>query len=401
MALDISKLARLSEFSLELTSLGTVRCLSLNTNHISKASKNLDSPNIHSSDFVRWLFGEIARRPVEALADEANLTDTSCLTAEELNSVMNEELEEIADKLIQNNKYFLKTHKSSDLVKSVDESACDFLVRAFRHHAAEQKAQWERLRGHLSSSLFTGKTLEAMQRNFGLSNQLQDTIDKYARGSSGVERILAEEKDKWECMNQSISQSLAGSAVLDAMQRISAAEANIKEPRLDGLNYRTPEIHIPKNPIHETNEKLGNVVKKIEDLRPMAAQAAELIHSMNDTALRMQADYIENAKSAGRLTRIAIWIAAVSLLMSAIGLGISSFFSYQSYVDGRVANEKSEAQAKAFKDEIRDLATAYREGQAAFIKTIGKTSRVSEAAIKGRTGALSGTSAMPSQKTAP
>ncbi|RFC32247.1 MAG: hypothetical protein DID92_2727745232 [Candidatus Nitrotoga sp. SPKER] len=300
MALNIRDLARMCEFSLELQSLGTVRCLCLKTNHISQANKKLNSSGILTLDFVRWLFGELARRPIEGRTYEADLTNAPSLMTEELDSVTNEELGEFAEKLIQKNRYLLKTHKGNDLEMSTDESACDLLVRAFRHYASEQKAQWEGLTRPLSKSLFAGTTLEAMQRNLGLSNQLQDTINKYARGYSEVERILAEEKNKWEGMNQLISQSLAGSAALDAMEYISAAEANAQERRLDGLNYRTSEIQIPKNPIHETNEKLGNVVKQIEDLRPMAAQAAELIRSMNDTALRMQADYIENAKSTGR-----------------------------------------------------------------------------------------------------
>lgn len=388
MAFDISKLARMSEFSLELSSLGTVRCLCLNTKHISQANKKLDSSGIHSTDFARWLFGELARRSVEGQADEADLTDASSFTTEELDSVTNEELGEFAEKLIQKNRYLLKTHKGSDIEKSADESVCDFLVRVFRHHAAEQKAQWERWTEPLSKSLLDGATLAAVQRNLGLSNQLQNTIDMY-RANSGLEESVR------------INQSLPDSTTLEAMQRMSAVGASTTEPRLDDLNYRAHEIHIPKNPIHETNEKLGDVVKQIEDLRPMAAEAAELIRSMNDTALRMQADYIENAKTAGQQTRNAIWIAAVSLLVSAIGLGISSFFSYQSYVDGRLANEKSEEQVKAFKDEVRELAAAYREGQPALIKTIGEIPHVSAATIKGRPDTLSSSSAVSSQKTEP
>ena len=143
MAINLRDLARMCEFSLELKSIGAVRCLCLNTDHLTQANKKLRASGGQSIYIVRWLFGEMARRPVEGQADEADLTDALSLTAVELDSVTNEELEEFADKLILKNKYLLKTHKSSDIERSVDESACDFLVRAFRHHAAEQKAQWE------------------------------------------------------------------------------------------------------------------------------------------------------------------------------------------------------------------------------------------------------------------
>jgi hypothetical protein len=338
MAFDISKLARMGEFSMELESLGRVSCLSLTAGHLSQVNKKLGSSDVESHDFVRWLFGEMARRPVEGCPDEADPIKGPSLTAEELKAVTDQEFEEFAGKLIQKNKYLLKTHKGSDIERSVDESACGFLVRAFRHHAAEQKAQWERMTKSVSRPLFSSATLEAMQRNLGLSDQLRDTIDKYTRD-------------------------------------LSATGPSLAEPRPDVLMSRMPELHIPKNPIHETNEKLGSVVKQMDDLRPMAAQVAQLIRSMNDAALRMQADYIENAKIFGRQTRIAIWIATISLL-------VSSFFSYQSYIDAKESGVTSAAQIKAFQSEIRDLAAAQREERAALVKAIVDARRVSPAAVK-------------------
>lgn len=389
MALNLRDLARMCEFSFELKSIGTVSCLSLNADHLTQADKKLRASGGQSIDFVRWLFAEMSRHPVDGGSEDADKTEAPRLTTEELSSVTDAEVEEFADKLTQKNRYILKTHKGSDIERSVDETACDFLVRAFRHYAAEQKTQWERMTEPVSKSLFASATVEAMQRNLGLSNQLQDTIDKYARGYSGVERMLAEEKDKWEKMTKLASQSFSASAAMEAMQRNHGAldqlpntASRFAEPSSDVPNFRVSEIHIPKNPIHDTNAMLESVVRQIEELRPVAAQAAQIIRSMNDTALRMQADYIGNAKTAGRQTRNAIWIAAVSLLVSAIGLAISSFFSYQSYVDVKESGVKSDAQIKAFQNEIRDLATAQHEERATLVKAIVDARRVSAAVVK-------------------
>ena len=122
----------------------------------------------------------------------------------------------------------------------------------------------------MSGSLFADTTLDSMRRNLSISDQLNDTIAKYSRSLSHADLGLA------------ASQS-------HVLNRLS--------PEL-----RIPEFRVPENPIHETNKKLGSVVEQIEDLRPMAAQAAQLIRSMNDAAIRMQADYIANATSTGRLT---------------------------------------------------------------------------------------------------
>jgi len=165
MAINLRDLARMCEFSLELKSIGAVRCLCLNTDHLTQANKKLRASGGQSIDIVRWLFGEMARRHVEGRSDEDDTIEGTSFTPEELGSVADGELEEFADKLIQNNRYILKTHKGSDIERSVNETACDFLVRAFRHYAAEQKVQWDRMTEPMSKALSGSAALGAMQRN--------------------------------------------------------------------------------------------------------------------------------------------------------------------------------------------------------------------------------------------
>lgn len=197
MALNIRDLARMCEFSFELKSLGTVRCLSLNTDHLSQANKKLGVSGGQSIDFVRWLFGQMVKRPIEGYSGEADQTEAPRLTMEELSSVTDVELEEFSVKLIQKNRYLLKTHKGSDIEMSADESACDFLVRAFRHHDAEQKTQWERMTQSASNSLFTSATLKAIQHNIGLSAQFHDTIKAYNQSTLDREITRASIEPIW------------------------------------------------------------------------------------------------------------------------------------------------------------------------------------------------------------
>lgn len=366
MSLNIRDLACMSEFSLELKSLGTVRCLSLTTDRFSQASKKLASSGVQSLDFVRWLFGDAARHTVDGLTNEDDTNNGVSLTPEELSSVTNEELEGFAEKLIQKYRYFLKTHKGSDIERSADESTCNFLFRAFRHHAAEQKAQWNRMTKSVTEPIFARATMEAMQLNRGLSDQLRDTIDKYACGHSGIEQVFAAEKEKLKRMAL-VSNSPSSIATVEAMQRdlglsnqfqdtidklkpdLSITGLNLANPKPELLNTRMPNFNIPKNPIHDTNKKLESVVKQMEGLRPMATQAAQLIRSMNDTALRMQADYIENAKATGRQTKIAICIAAVSLFVSAVSLALSSYFRTRATLSQRCQKCKATHRLKHFK----------------------------------------------------
>lgn len=70
MAFNLGKFARMGEFTMETNTLGKVLCVSLNTNHLSQVGKKLAAADVQSLDVVRWLFGEMARRPVDGASDE-------------------------------------------------------------------------------------------------------------------------------------------------------------------------------------------------------------------------------------------------------------------------------------------------------------------------------------------
>ncbi len=266
MALNLRDLARKGEFSFELQSLGVVRCLCLNSNHISQVNMKLDSTNTHSSDFVRWLLGELVRRHIEGGIDEGDLIDKPSFTTAELNSVTNEELEAFADKLIQKNKYLLKTSKSKDIERSADESANDFLVRAFIHHEAE----WKRVTKPLSSAFFASASMEAVQRNLGLSNQLRDTMDKHARTYSRVEQILAEEeKEKWKRMTQSVSELLSANTAIDVMQHNYGALDQFR----NACHYSTESSMLSKD-IYRSEDMLMKAALELTQREKMSASIA-------------------------------------------------------------------------------------------------------------------------------
>lgn len=172
MAFSIHKFARMNEFSMELNSLGHTICVSLNTTHLSQAEKKLAASDVRSLDFVHWLFSEMVRRPVDEVSEDHDPANNPRFTEKELTALTNTELEEFAEKLIDKNKHLLlKTHKGSDVEKSVDESACDFLVRVFRHYAAEQKAQWKRMTESYSENQLMAKALESIRKNSELLEQ--------------------------------------------------------------------------------------------------------------------------------------------------------------------------------------------------------------------------------------
>lgn len=338
MAFDISKFEHLYDFEHEVDSVGTLHCRSLNGEQERELTKVAKDDNVGSESLARQLLAHVARAVSPERADGRPDTADAQLPAEILARVTGTELESFCERFLSKNTWLSNTHDGEDLQRVENENSLDFLKRVLRHHAAERKRQSDRLLKSVSGSLFADTTLDSMRRNLSMSDQLNDTIARYSRSLSSTDLGLT-------------------ASQFDVFNRPS--------PEL-----RMPEFRVPDNPIHETNKKLGSVVEQIEDLRPMAAQAAQLIRSMNDAAIRMQADYIANATSTGRQTRVAIWIAAVSLFVSAVGLGVSSVFSYQSYAEAKASGGQSDAQIKAFQTEIRALTAAQRNDQAAIAKAI-------------------------------
>lgn len=336
VALDLGKLSRMGQFSLELNSLGRIRFASMRTEHFSESIRRINGPDFHVKDLVRWLFGELARRSENESYKDDDPIDGEALKPEELAAVSDESLEKFAEKILQINGFLVKTHEGKDLERASNQSACDFLVDAIRHHQAEEQRQRQRLWESVTKPVFLESTLESIRRNLDTSSRLEESIKKFSEFDFALDPARASR--------------------FEAVRPLSIPT-------------------IAKNPIHETNEILEDLARQIQDMRPLVAQGAELIRSMNDTALRMQSDYIANAERTDQQTKTATKIAAAGLVVSAIGFVVSSVFSYLSYLDAKDVDKKFEAQSALFREATERLAREQKEEISALVKTIGAGSR--------------------------
>lgn len=360
MAFNLHKLARAAEFSFDLSSIGLVRCKPLSSDLMSQAWKRIKTSDFESRELARWLLGEMAKRPTVEDFQEADPIEGNSLTTEQLIAVTDQELESFSERLVQKNLYLVRAHEGEELKRVEGQSACDFLAHAIEHRCTEEKAQIDRIIQSTTRPLFVDSTLDSIKKSLAASNKFEDLIKQYA-GASSLDHI---------------KKSLAASNHFDDLQKqfsgsASSTERLLAQTRVEPQILSVPPMHFPKNPILETNQILENLTSQIEGMRPLVAQGAELIRSMNDTALRMQADYVANAVRADRQTNRAMWVAGASLFISAIGFVVSSYFSYQSYADAKSPAEKSDVQIKVFKDSISTLVTEQRAERAEVLKQIG------------------------------
>ena len=359
MAFDFDKFVRSSEFSFKLISVGVVRCKSLTSALMLEARRYLKAPEAEGKELARWLLGELANRPTVQDFKESDPIEGDRLTTEQLASVTDPELESFSEHVLEKNFCFTKSHGSEEIKRVAGQSACDFLAHAISHRGKAEKSQIDRIIQSATNPLFTESTLDSIKRSLNAANEFEDLIQKYSPKSP----------------LESIKESIAASDQTGAFAKVYAADATLSETLFSQAQSvsKIPDMspfHIPKNPIHETNEILENLTGQIEDMRPLVAQGAEMIRSMNETAIRMQADYIANAARTDRQTRNATMVAVFSLIVSAIGIVASLWFSYQTYADGKVAAKESKDQGKAFEDMSKSLMTVQHEDRLLLTKAI-------------------------------
>ncbi len=325
MVFDINKFKNLGQFRLPFESVGLVRFFGINSNYLVEIELKLEK-DIKGDEFARWLVGLLGRKPEAIEFDDRDDINGEVLTEDELQKVSTLELEDFAKKLIDENKSLLKPSTLNNVENQENETACDSLLNLFKSYIDENKKRQKKMFESLSGGIFGKSTQEALLKNFDLSEQLRKTLE----GVYGLSSDL----------------------------------------KIEPL--RSPLVGLTQinNPIVKTNEKLDQVAEILANSAPIAAQCASLIGSMNDAALKMQADYVKNAEETQWQTQLSILIATISLVVTGI-------FSYINYQDAKEDAKTKEEYIKQLKAEIELLKQSHSEGVSDIVKAIKDTSQSS------------------------
>lgn len=142
---------------------------------------------------------------------------------------------------------------------------------------------------------------------------------------------------------------------------------------------------IPESPVFETNRELEQLVAHIESMRPVVADCATMIKSMNDAAIQMQANFMANSVKAEKQSRFATWFAVGGLFISVLAMVISTVFSYVGFLDNRESGKRNEGQATLTSQTIKSLADSAKKDQTSFVEALREERRVTfEAKNKAR-----------------
>lgn len=292
MPFDISQLGYEHEFDLDTNALGKLRCRSVNDDNLSKLGQ-LPTKDINGLEFARQVLALVSKRYINgAILDETEVQQEK-LSQAELSQIRDEEVETFAREFVAHNEWLFDDAEGSEQQtdntgqkKEDTESHSDYLVRIFRPHMAVQGQRMtmigQRL-AKLGTKLYQNATLDSMRRALDLSDSLRSAVSTFNQApplpTFGADKFY--------------------------------------------------EYKQPISPINETNRHLDTVVEHLRDIRPLVSKSVELINTLADTTLKMQADFISNARSTQKYALTAIVIATFSFLVSAVFSGWSYYDAIQ------------------------------------------------------------------------
>ena len=295
MALNVRKLAQIYDFNLNTGSIGTIRCGTITVGNFGKIEEALKADDINGPNFARTVLCQVGHHINEG-EDEI---EGAPLTDADVNVLSDEEIEIFAREFVVHNGWLLESPENAESSKSKNEtgkkfvsalpspvdspkengeSDSDFLVRVLRHYVTKQTEQLNQLTKSIlipfSKKIFSDATENLLKRQFVLSDQLKDSLRSFDLGQTGT---------------------------------TVATPVTPPSPELD-------LSQIPKNPVHETNRRLSDVLRQAEELCPVIIQSAELFRNLNDTVVRMHTDFSKSAQKSLRTSLVLIGIAVTSLV---------------------------------------------------------------------------------------
>lgn len=180
---------------------------------------------------------------------------------------------------------------------SIDSAKSELLKNAFGKH---------------DLSLFSDRTQKYLQDNLSAVNKLGALAEKaneFQKMAESVNNIFPKvDNSAFSKLAESISPARDYMESVSRLSRPSMPEFSIP--------------HIPPNPIHETNDKLEDLLDHTEQtnqlLHGYIGESTKLLSTLNASILSMASDAAEDGKETRKQNRFMIWLAAGSLLLTAL-----------------------------------------------------------------------------------
>ena len=333
MAFDLNKLATAYDFILTTKSFGGVKITSVKTSHLIDLENLLFGSDIDGVSFSRELLLLVGCKQTSSNNENSSEEAKDTFSKTDLTLIDDEDIEVFAKEFLANNSWLFKTHhkaesqidNSEKIEKGLDEKNSAYLLRVFKIYLENEKVRLENFTGSISNYF------KSLKDNYKATDLMAGLLGKSLYKDTTLDLLRT---------NSSLSDKLHES-ILD-FNKIATAR--------NGLNDLASQpsfehVKFLENPIYETNKRLNILISTIESMKPLVADSAELIRSMNATAIQMQEDFIKNSSGNQLYAKWAMTIAVVSLL-------VTSFFSWLGHKESNEQGAKTEKMIEIYQQDI-------------------------------------------------
>jgi hypothetical protein len=229
------------------------------------------------------------------------------------------------ERIIQDAERFADTPKTPMLPREILEA-----IKEMDSVGAFEEAQRASAQFNIAKQAVGGSgAFEELQRA-----SAQFNIAKQAVGGSGAFEELQRSSAQFNIAKQDLGLAErmnvlrdmvgADSGIALVAKQIQNQQHSIEAMRLatQDLKLQRPHIpealHLPPNPIHETNVRLEQIERRFEQMLDFAANSAEIANGIQAHSAEFLVKFEEaagrNSRSAGR----AIWLAGVAILIAIV-----------------------------------------------------------------------------------
>lgn len=315
--------AREPEFCIDTAALGRIDVLPLTIGHMDLI-ENIEEET--SASFAGRLLVILGRK-----SDSSKLTDVDVETCSDT------EINDFSETFLEHNQYLFResvreesrdekgnlivSFSEGDILhhKEKDESHSDYLFRLFKIQQAEWKEQARRIMApfedmlKVNKRLFTPPFVKALTKSQSATAHLGNTIERLRIRTPSI---------------------LDGAGGDSARDRPNAAEISPSQRSVLDLSAI-------RNPAHDTNEKLTDVVNRLDTMETLAFQMAEIVKRGSDTVSQFLVAFgaaSEKAdRSSRRAFRIAITAISVAILSPIVHIGYSEWHNQHAQTDTAAA----------------------------------------------------------------
>ncbi|HZQ71705.1 MAG TPA: hypothetical protein VFB08_02215 [Burkholderiales bacterium] len=279
---------------------------------------------------------------VSSFCDDKKAQDFAALGAEQVAALTADDLERVATGYlsIPNSAYLAKkaSQAKPPLVRADGESSLRFLDRLIRWHETDHKAELQAFADQMDpfKNSPTAKAMAELlrreeetkrlfDRNFGGASQMLHDLNLKA---GGLADFAAEERKRLDSFSAAVATPIVPKFDLPDMSAPVRAAAEAGE---QWRKERREQL--------EATRSIGDLTQRSASLlADMSKASATMLEQFGAFLV----DFRERAKHTDRSARLAIWIAAVSLVLTAVISGIALAYAVGSFYQDRRNNESTD-----------------------------------------------------------